>query len=119
MSPIQQWIQDHGITFATVQRVPANPNMAADDWAKAAFHYWAAIDNPAALGEPFQTYYSVGPGIVETWAMKSGNMGLPPYSPGTVAYAEAIARAAEHFKPDLADILETLAMDSRSMESVD
>lgn len=123
MTPIEQWIQDHGITFAIVQRVPENPNMATDEWSKSAYHYWLAIDNPAALGEPFQTYYSVGSGIIANWAIdkrRFGNEGgAPPYKPNTVAYVEAIEREAKRFKPALADIMESLAMDSRFIDGVD
>lgn len=98
----------------TFTEVPTRTD-GSSHWMKGSKHFLVimktAEQNPAVC----TINYSVGPGIVESFALtKLGGVVGPkdnPYRKGTVAYVEALQRASKGFEPDVVELLECLQGD--------
>lgn len=126
---LDQFIAEHGLTM-TSEPVPENPNMS--DPTKGMRHFYCTISAPSiktkwsvssAVDEgdtiPFlvemKTYYSVGPGIVESWLREHGPWSgrqLLKTAPRCVDAATFIETHGKKYRPELADVLDCLAMDT-------
>lgn len=119
METIQDFVARTGVSM-TATPSPSNPN-AAGDWHAKAFHFHCTVTRD---GESLSTYYSVGPGIVESWAREHGpKRGAGSHGwrttrehfikrPRTLDGAAYFDSVKDQFRPDIADLLDCLAMES-------
>lgn len=120
---MQEFIKEHELTMEA-QPVPTNPNMS--DMVKDSQHYVCSISGP---GTPLDTFYSVGPGIVDSWlreTLPKGHVWLDaPCSvdghtyrttqPGVSSFGNKIKPS--DYRPDLKYLLDCLASDAASVEN--
>jgi len=111
---LHAWIARHGVIMESSPPLPGDPNMHDDAWAKLskAQHYQVMF----SPGEGPSTFFSVGGGIVDAFALKAAKKAHRGYqwkglSPRCIAYDELLAPFRLKYRPDCVDVLNSLKMD--------
>lgn len=133
MPSIQDRIEQFGITMEAVN-VPENPHMMRDTMPEGSQHFHITLARPGVRPETMTTYFSVGPGIVDSWRDQSkpvpvqyrkGQEIARRYSFGRsgITVADKLERdrfrtwARSNFKPALRDVLDCLAREAADVEN--
>ena len=105
-----EFITHAGLIFSFVQLLTRTSNDT--DWPDGAVHFQVCVTRDT---RHYAVEYSAGPGCVEHWAREQ--KGVRPWSRDlraprkSVAYAEGLAKASKAYKPDPADVLQSLQVD--------
>ena len=109
-----EFIANTGLTM-DAQPAPTNPHMS--DMPEGSQHYYVTI--AGRNGETLSTFYSVGPGIVERWLMKTRKYRVMGENtvPQSVAPRMRREKHGAKYRPELADILDCLVNDAITVEN--
>ena len=129
MSNLETAIEKAGITFHT-EPAPANPHMDGS-MPEGSLHFLCKIKNDTRLPViELETYYSVGPGIVESWVRKHGEPyarrllkeSKPPGQRRSIDEKENYEKAMAYgrkYRPTAADVIGCLLSDFTSLDCSD
>lgn len=126
---LADFIKDTGITM-TATPVPENPNMEPCDPKAERVHFHIVMEHD---GRSCMTYFTVGIGMVERWALDSptrhnrpsknraaakGRMTFPNGNlcRGSISWEEGMEIAKEIYRPELEDVLSCIAGDAIDIE---
>lgn len=109
METIQQFIAEYSLKLEAIP-IHNNPNMS--DMPAKSRHFWCTITG--AGGGVMAVPFSVGPGVVESWARKQTafKRAARGLNPKTVSYQGEVEHIAPKYRPELEDILSCLASDA-------
>ncbi len=109
MTTIQEFIDEQQVT-AEIVPAPTNPNM--EGMVEGSYHFHATIKG--SHGQ-MNTFYSVGPGIVEHWVTE--RRGKTARQEVATFGEQRRLSLAKQYRPAVADILDCLAGDAGCIEN--